>query len=107
MTFSIESESDSITCAICNVELTLEVAPLNPISKEHMDLLTGNARRANNFRTALNDAAVTVGWRRVVRANLVEYYCPDHVASLRLVCERCGFAECSCMGGPRLDARPA
>jgi hypothetical protein len=48
-------------------------------------------------------AAAALGWR--ICQDDCFTYCPKHSADLALACERCGFADCSCIGGPRFHAR--
>lgn len=52
-------------------------------------------------RDALAEAACCLGWRRIFETN--EFRCLVHTDGL--VCDRCGFEVCSCMGGPRFDVR--
>lgn len=51
---------------------------------------------------ALDEAAVFLGWRIYHSV----YWCPTHVVAKNLACARClsPCPECSCMGGPRMDA---
>lgn len=57
-------------------------------------------RLTQGFSKAFEDAIAAIGWRRL---HGTDFYCPVHAENL--VCDRCGSRECSCMGGPRLDAR--
>lgn len=53
--------------------------------------------------TALNAAAVRLGWRRIANPEGTRsVFCPDHAADL--VCEQCNNHDCHCVAGPRFDA---
>ena len=51
---------------------------------------------------ARDAAAALLGWRVCQSV----FWCPTHVVSKKLACSRCvsPCPECSCMGGPRLEA---
>jgi hypothetical protein len=51
---------------------------------------------------ALSAAAVFLGWR--LHASVM--WCPTHTVAMKLSCRRCLIAcpDCSCMGGPLLEA---
>ena len=85
-------------------------------SSVSLTIVRKNQPEPNQFKRALdvNDqealelAACGLGWRRVVESKdlaslKAPFRCTRHTVGL--VCDRCGFEVCSCMGGPRFDVR--
>lgn len=115
MKLSIQRHCDGISALeTCEAELELSVT--------HVDVAL---KVVDATVDAWEQAAAIAGWRRTngpgenidvgfhgddsarifipsARAWVV---CPACATRLKLVCSRCGNAECSCIGGPRFDAR--
>ena len=51
---------------------------------------------------ALRLAAINMGWRDIEGEGI---RCPTHADAKNAVCVRCGSPGCSCIGGPRFEAR--
>jgi hypothetical protein len=68
--------------------------------------------RPHVWDSVVNPAAAVLGWRRVAGKieggmDTSKVYCGFHVDKLGLLCARCPAMalHCTCMGGPRFDAR--
>lgn len=53
---------------------------------------------------ALRAGAIVMGWRHIQGEGIL---CPTHADTRNAVCLRCGSPGCSCIGGPRWEARRA
>lgn len=90
-------------------------------ARVHLELELPDHVPTPEWNEAWDSALAALGWRRVGgpaeeirRVGTTErlyvvpdaktwVVCPEHAKGM--VCNRCGFKACSCMGGPRFDVR--
>lgn len=93
-----ETMTYTMHCGIAGCGCSVSITTVRKVTRDG-DMFK-NALAAND-RAGLELAACGIGYRRIAATQ--EIRCTKHAVDL--VCNRCGFEICSCMGGPRFDVR--